>query len=92
MENQDIDPDQQVICKKNKKLLDKGDMVWYYSQARLRETAGRGEANLENDTEKKRANIKERLAKIPKSETSKDVNRIKRKSLILAQDERWRRA
>ena len=24
-------------------------------------------ANLENDTEKKRANIKERLAKIPKS-------------------------
>ena len=49
-------------------------------------------ANLENDTEKKRANIKERLAKIPKSEASKDVNRIKRKSLILAQDERWRRA
>ena len=30
-------------------------------------------ANLENDTEKKRANIKERLAKIPKSEASKDV-------------------
>ena len=52
----------------------------------------RSEANLENDTEKKRANIKERLAKIPKSEASKDVNRIKRKSLILAQDERWRRA
>ena len=48
-------------------------MVWYYSQARLRETAGQGEANLENDTEKKRANIKERLAKIPKSETSRDV-------------------
>ena len=51
-----------------------------------------GEANLENDTEKKRANIKEELAKIPKSKTSKDVKRIKRKSLILAQDERWRRA
>ena len=31
----------------------------------------RSEANLENDTEKKRANIKERLAKIPKSETRK---------------------
>ena len=27
----------------------------------------KSEANLENDTEKKRANIKERLAKIPKS-------------------------
>ena len=52
----------------------------------------KSEANLENDTENKRANIKERLAKIPKSEASKDVNRIKRKSLILAQDERWRRA
>ena len=33
----------------------------------------RAKANLENDTEKKRANIKERLAKIPKSETSRDV-------------------
>ena len=32
-----------------------------------------GPANLENDTEKKRANIKERLAKIPKSFTSRDV-------------------
>ena len=31
----------------------------------------KSEANLENDTEKKRANIKERLAKIPKSETRK---------------------
>ena len=30
-------------------------------------------ANLENDTEKKRANIKEELAKIPKSLTSRDV-------------------
>ena len=59
------------------------------ARAKARE---RSKANLENDTEKKRANIKERLAKIPKSETSKDVNRIKRKSLILAQDERWRRA
>ena len=49
-------------------------------------------ANLENDTEKKRANIKERLAKIPKSEKHRKMFRIKRKSLILAQDERWRRA
>ena len=31
-----------------------------------------GAANLENDTEKKRANIKERLAKIPKS---RDIER-----------------
>ena len=30
-------------------------------------------ANLENDTEKKRANNKESIAKIPKSETSRDV-------------------
>ena len=42
-------------------------------QARSRETGESEPANLENDTEKKRANIKERLAKIPKSETSKDV-------------------
>jgi len=32
-----------------------------------------GPANLENDTEKKRANIKESIAKIPKSLASKDV-------------------
>ena len=49
------------------------------------------EANLENDTEKETRN-KER-----DSEDSKEFNierclRIKRKSLILAQDERWRRA
>jgi hypothetical protein len=37
-------------------------------QARPSESEGKeSEANLENDTEKKRANIKERLAKIPKS-------------------------
>ena len=68
------------------------------ARAKARE---RSEANLENDTEKKRANIKERLAKIPKSlagrrggrEAGPDgLLRIKRKSLILAQDERWRRA
>ena len=59
------------------------------ARAKARE---RSEANLENDTEKKRANIKERLAKIPKSEKHRKMFRIKRKSLILAQDERWRRA
>ena len=64
----------------------------FYSSSPADQKAKSEPANLENDTEKKRANIKERLAKIPKSETSKDVNRIKRKSLILAQDERWRRA
>ena len=64
------------------------DIIVKLARTKAREKSG---ANLENDTEKKRANNKERLAKIPKSETSKDV-RIKRKSLILAQDERWRRA
>ena len=66
-------------------------MIFYPSSLATR-AAKKSEANLENDTENKRANIKERLAKIPKSEASRDVNRIKRKSLILAQDERWRRA
>ena len=42
-------------------------------QARPRETAKGERANLENDTEKKRATIKERLAKIPKSKTPKGV-------------------
>ena len=43
-------------------------------QARPSESEGnKSEANLENDTEKKRANIKERLAKIPKSLASRDV-------------------
>ena len=41
---------------KFQKLLDKGVMLWYYSQARPSESEGRkSEANLENDTEKKRA-------------------------------------
>ena len=42
------------------KVLDKGEGVWYYSQARPSESEGkRSEANLENDTEKKRAIRKE---------------------------------
>ncbi len=45
----------------------------FYPSSPERKRGRRSEANLENDTEKKRANIKERLAKIPKSETSKDV-------------------
>ena len=40
------------ICKK---VLDKGEVLWYYSQARPNESEGKSEANLENDTEKKRA-------------------------------------
>ena len=60
-------------------------------QARLRDTAEKSEANLENDTERETRNKEE------DSEDSKEWNierclRIKRKSLILAQDERWRRA
>ena len=48
-------------------------------------------ANLENDTEKKRA-IKEKDSEDSKELNTKVFKRIKRKSLILAQDERWRRA
>ena len=41
-------------------MLDKGEVVWYYSQARPSESEGkRSEANLENVTEKKRAIRKE---------------------------------
>ena len=50
------------------------------------------EANLENDTEKKRANIKEKTSEDSKEFSTLMSVRIKRKSLILAQDERWRRA
>ena len=64
----------------------------FYSSSPADQKAMSERANLENDTEKKRANIKEKT-----SEDSKEFNtltsvRIKRKSLILAQDERWRRA
>ena len=45
-------------------MLDKGEVLWYYSQARPNESEGKSEANLENDTEKKRAR---NSAKIPKS-------------------------
>ena len=48
----------------SKKVLDKGGWLWYYSQARPSESEGKSEANLENDTEKKRAR---NSAKIPKS-------------------------
>ena len=65
-------------------------MIFYASSPESKRLKS-GPANLENDTEKKRA-IKEE-----DSEDSKELNierckRIKRKSLILAQDERWRRA
>ena len=43
----------------------------FYASSPERKRGKESEANLENDTEKKRANIKERLAKIPKSETRK---------------------
>ena len=45
----------------------------FYPSSPARDRGESGPANLENDTEKKRANIKERLAKIPKSLASKDV-------------------
>ncbi len=73
-------------------MLDKWLALCYSIQARLREIAKeKSEANLENDTEIITRN------KEKDSEDSKEFNierclRIKRKSLILAQDERWRRA
>ena len=38
--------------RKFQKLLDKGYVLWYYSQARPSESEGKSEANLENDTER----------------------------------------
>ena len=52
-------------------MLDKGVVLWYYSQARLSESEGKSEANLENDTEKKRARRKE------DSEDSKELRDTK---------------
>ena len=79
------------LQKNRKKKLDKGVVVWYISRARPPERAQERAANLENDTEERNA----QEGKI--SEDSKELSierclRIKRKSLILAQDERWRRA
>ena len=51
----------------SKNCLTKGTpsvIIVKLARAKARE---KSEANLENDTEKKRANIKDRLAKIPKS-------------------------
>ncbi len=57
MEDQDADSccavrGQRFFSKNIKKLLDKGYVLWYYSQARLSESEGKSEANLENDTER----------------------------------------
>ena len=45
MEDQDINAGQQMngalFFRNMKKVLDKGGVLWYYSQARLRGTAGR---------------------------------------------------
>jgi len=46
-------------------------LIFYASSPERKRRSG--PANLENDTEKKRANIKERLAKIPEREASRDV-------------------
>ena len=73
-------------------MLDKPETVCYSIQARLPIIHRRSEpANLENDTEKKRA-IKEEDSEDSKELSIERCLRIKRKSLILAQDERWRRA
>ena len=48
----------EFVMKISKKVLDKGKGLWYYSQARPNESEGPSEANLENDTEKKRARKK----------------------------------
>ena len=64
MEDQDADSccavrGQRFFSKNIKKLLDKGYVLWYYSQARPSESEGRSEANLENDTERETRNRKE---------------------------------
>jgi hypothetical protein len=53
-------------------MLDKGEAVWYISQARLRETAWRAQRTLKT-IQKKETRKKERSAKIPKSLASRDV-------------------
>jgi len=63
-----------LIClnffqKKRQKVLDKGLPLCYSIQARLRETAGKSEANLENDTEEI-----ERAIRKKDSEDSKELS------------------
>ena len=58
-----------IFFQKNlKKVLDIPFLFCYSTQARLRETAGKSEANLENDTEERNA----QEGKI--SEDSKELN------------------
>ena len=79
-----------IFIKTEKKCLTKGDgfgILAKLAYGRPKEST----ANLENDTEE----VTRNTGKI--SEDSKELSierclRIKRKSLILAQDERWRRA
>ena len=74
--------------KKSKKGVDIRNGRWYYKQARLRAP------NLENDTDKETQERQSRiLSEIrTRRKTIESDSEIKHKSLILAQDERWRRA
>ena len=49
------------VIKISKKVLDKGDGLWYYSRARPNESEGKSEANLENDTERNAQEIQRRF-------------------------------
>ena len=49
------------VKKISKKVLDKGEGLWYYSRARPNESEGKSEANLENDTERNAQEIQRRF-------------------------------
>ena len=78
----------QFVKKISKKVLDKEGVLWYYSQARLRDTAGGAKRTLKTIQRETRKKFSEDSKRVK----HESVERIKRKSLILAQDERWRRA
>ena len=69
-------------------MLDKAFLVWYSMQARLRDTAGGAKRTLKTIQRETRKKFSEDSKRVK----HESVERIKRKSLILAQDERWRRA
>ena len=52
------------VIKIFKKVLDKGEGLWYYSRARPNESEGNGQANLENDTERNAQEIQRRFQRV----------------------------
>ncbi|MBQ4075139.1 MAG: hypothetical protein IJD39_08055, partial [Clostridia bacterium] len=79
----------------SKKGVDKGEVVWYYNQALAREEPERvlkRAENLENDTEiRGKTTVNSGMSfNLGLVLNQKTRLRIKHKSLILAQDVRWR--